>query len=49
MEIVKAIVFYLAGCVAAKMILNAYKIDKSEHSCVCLSWVVVIVLLMRRR
>lgn len=47
MEIIKVLAFYLAGCIVAKIMLNAYKIDKNEHSCACLSWVVVIVLLIR--
>ena len=47
MEIIIAAIFYLTGCVVAKIMLNAYKIDKDEHDCVCLSWAVVIVLLMR--
>lgn len=47
MEIIKALVLYLAGCIVAKIMLNAYKIDKDEHDCVYLSWVVVIVLLIR--
>lgn len=47
MEIIKALAFYLAGCIVAKIMLNVYKIDKNEHDCVYLSWAVVIVLLIR--
>lgn len=37
MEIIKALVLYLAGCIVAKIMLNAYKVDKDEHDCVYLS------------
>lgn len=47
MEIIKALTLYLAGYIVAKIMLNAYKIDKDEHDCVYLSWVVVLVLLIR--
>lgn len=49
MEIIKALAFYFAGCIVAKIMLNTYKIDKNEHNCVYLSWAVVIVLLTRGR
>lgn len=47
MEIIKALAFYLTGCIVAKIMLNAYEIDKNEHNCVYLSWVVVMILLIR--
>ena len=47
-EIMKALAFYLAGCLVARIMLDVYKIDEDKHGCVYLSWATVITLLLIR-
>lgn len=48
MQLLIAIIIYGIGCVLAKILLCIFHIDKSEHDCWILSWVVIIVLLFIR-